>query len=195
VRLLAFAALVLSCLLGACGTERATVPDPNSLLPDLTTTRTVDFPRAGMSLRVQRPVGLVRRRPPEVFRVSLPSGAVVAVLAYRRKEPVPSSPSALRAARRRLVAAVRKRDPEFRVASSGIVRAGGARGVEVVGTQSLSGGRLETRSVHLFKGVGEYVLELIAPRADFGPADERVFSPLLRSLELTGRVKAAPRRP
>ena len=183
------AALVLASLLGACGTERARVPDPNSMLPDSKTIRTVDFPRAGLSVRVQRPIGLVRRRPPEVFRFSLASGAIVSVLAYPRKESVPRSPSALREARRRLVAAVRKRDPTFRVAGARVVRVAGASGVEVVGTQSLSGGRLETRSVHLFKGKGEYVLELIAPRTDFGPADTQVFSPMLRSLELTGRIR------
>ncbi|MDQ3587672.1 MAG: hypothetical protein M3375_04900, partial [Actinomycetota bacterium] len=87
------------------------------------------------------------------------------------------------------VGAVRKRDPRFRLAGSRILRAAGAPGVEVVGIQSLSGGRLETRSVHLFEGEGEYVLELIAPRADFGPADTLVFSPMLRSLELTGRIQ------
>ncbi|MDQ3720539.1 MAG: hypothetical protein M3350_07145 [Actinomycetota bacterium] len=189
MRLLAFAALVLACLLSACGTERARVADPNSMLPDSRTIRTVDFPQAGLSARVPRPIGLVRRRPPEVFRFSLPSGAIISVFAYRRKEPVPSSPSALRAARRRLVAAVRKRDRTFRVASARVVRAAGAPGVEVTGTQSLSGGRLETRSVHLFEGEGEYVLELIAPRADFGPADTQVFSPMLRSLQVTGRIR------
>ncbi len=188
-RLSVSAALALACLLSACGTERASVPDPNASLRSSGPIRTIDFPRAGLSVRVPRSIALVRRRPPEVFRFSLASGAIVSVLAYRRKEPLPRSPEALREARRRLVAAVRKRDPTFRGARARIVRVAGAPGVEVVGTQSLSGGRLETRSVHLFEGKGEYVLELIAPRADFGPADRLIFSPMLRSLELTGRIR------
>ncbi len=60
--------------------------------------------------------------------------------------------------------------------------------MEVVGTQSLSGGRLRTRSVHVFKGSAEYVIELIAPPQDF-TVDRTVFSPMLRTLELTGRVQ------
>ena len=124
-----------------------------------------------------------------MFRFSLPSGAVVSALAYRRKEPVPRSQAGLRQARTRLVRAARSRDPRFRLQSARVVRVAGAPGVEVVGTQTLSGGRLQIRSVHLFKGSAEYVLELIAPRRDFGPVDRTVFSPMLRTLELTGRVQ------
>jgi hypothetical protein len=58
----------------------------------------------------------------------------------------------------------------------------------VTGTQSLSGGRLDTRSVHLFKGSAEYVFELIAARKDFAKADRAVFSPMLKTVRLTGRV-------
>ena len=166
------------------------MPDPNSTLRPGEPARTTAFPRAGMSLGVPRAVEPVGRRPPAVFRCSLPSGAVVSAFAYRLREPVPRSASALRQARRRLLRAVRTRDRDFRLTSSRVVRAAGAPGVEVVGTQSLSGGRLETRSIHLFKGDGEYVLELIAPRADFDPADTLVFSPMLRSLELSGRIRA-----
>lgn len=189
MRRLALLALSAACLVGACGTERVAVPDPNSLLPASSTVRTVDFTRAGLSVRVPRTIGLVQRSSPEVFRFSLPSGAIISAFAYPRKEPVPRSAAALRAARRRLVAAVRRRDRTFRLASARVVRVAGAPGVEVAGTQSLSGGRLETRSVHLFEGRGEYVLELIAPRGDFAPADTQIFSPMLRSLELTGRIR------
>ncbi len=193
MRLLTPAAVVSCCLLGACGTERLAVPEPNATLGPNAPTRAVDFPRAGVSARVPRAVVLTRTRPPGVFRFALASGAIVSVFAYRRKEPLPRGASELRDARRRLISAARRRDPKFRLESSRVLHAGGAPGVEVTGTQSLSGGRLETRSVHLYEGEGEYVLELIAPRADFGLADRLVFSPMLRSLELTGRIGASGR--
>jgi len=177
--------LVLVCLIAACGTERNVLPDPNAELESVSL-RTVNFPRAGMSLRAPKEFRITRRPAPAVFRFTLPSGAVVSGLAYRRKEPLPRTPAELGQARKRLVAATKKRDPRFELDSSRVMRAGGAPGVEVLGTQTLSGGRLQTRSVHLFRAQTEYVLELIAPRRDFGPADSLVFSPMLRSLELTG---------
>lgn len=191
-RVSALAAACSACLLAAvvlvaCGTERTTLPDPNA--PPTGASREIDFPRAGLSLRLRRPITVSRRPAPAVFRFSLPSGAVVSALAYRRTEPLPRSPASLREARKRLTRAARGRDPRFRLQSARVVRVAGAPGVEVVGTQTLSGGRLETRSVHLFKGTAEYVFELIAPRADFGKVDRSVFSPMLRTLRLTGRVQ------
>ncbi len=176
-----------ACLLTACGTERTVLPEPTA--PPTGASREIDFPRAGVSVRLRRPIDVTRRPAPAVFRFSLPSGAVVSALAYPRKEPVPRSRAGLREARTRLVRAARSRDPRFRLQSARVVRVAGAPGVEVVGTQTLSGGRLKIRSVHLFKGSAEYVFELIAPGRDFAAVDRTVFSPMLRTLELTGRVR------
>jgi len=176
-----------ACLLAACGTERTVLPDPNA--PPTGASREIDFPRAGVSVRLRRPIDVTRRPAPAVFRFSLPSGAVVSALAYPRDEPVPRSQADLRQARTRLVRAARSRDPRFRLQSARVVRVSGAPGVEVVGTQTLSGGRLQIRSVHLFKGSAEYVFELIGTRKAFGAADRTVFGPMLRTLELTGRIK------
>jgi hypothetical protein len=182
--------LALACLaLTSCGAERRPPPDPARALGSSPATREVELARAGVTLRVPVRVALERRRPPALFRLSLPSGAVVSSFAYRRDEPLPRDGASLRAARRRLERAVRRRDPGFRLISSRVLRAGGAAGVEIVGRQMLSGGRLDTRSVHLFEGNAEYVFELLAPRPDFAPADRLVFSPMLRSLSLTGRVQ------
>lgn len=187
------AALALSCALAlaACGAEQARLPDPNSRLGSPPPTRRAEFPRAGLTLRVPLRVEVMRRRLPGVFRFTLPSGAVVSALAYRRREPLPVDDAALRAARRRLVRAVRRRDPDFGLTRARAFSAGGARGIEIVGRQTLSGGRLDTRSVHLFKGNGEYVFELLAPGADFGPANALAFEPMVRSVKLDGSVQAA----
>jgi hypothetical protein len=180
---------VVPCLLAGCGAERKPLPDSAALLGSPPRAREVDFPRAGLSARIPVRVQLERRRAPAVFRFSLTSGAVVSAFAYARREPVPRDDASLRQARRRLLRAVRARDPDFGLKSSRLIRAAGARGVQIVGRQTLSGGRLDTRSVHLFKGSAEYVFELLAPPAEFAEADMRVFAPMLRSLRLSGRVR------
>jgi hypothetical protein len=187
-RVLALAAVVSACLLAACGTEKTVLPDPDAAPTGAS--REIRFPQAGMTVRLRQPIRVARRSPPAVFRFSMPSGAVVSALAYKRREPVPSSPADLRQGRRRLQDAVIARDPHFRVDSARIVRVAGAPGVEVVGTQDLSGGRLRTRSVHLYKGAAEYVFELIAARGSFAKVDRSVFSPMLRTLEVTGRIRS-----
>ncbi len=187
-RALALAAVPLACLLAACGAEQTVLPDPNAAPTGAV--QKLRFPRVGMSVEVRRPLRVIRRRPPEVFRFAMPSGAVVSALAYRREEPVPRTAAQLRDARRRLLSATRRRDPTFLLEVSRVLRVGGVPGVEITGTQSLSGGRLDTRSVHLFKGSAEYVFELIATRRDFAKADRAVFSPMLRTVRVTGRVRA-----
>ena len=186
-RVPALAAVLSTCLLAACGTEKTVLPDPDA--PPTGPSREVRFPRAGMTVRLREPITVTRRSPPAVFRFSMPSGAVVSALAYTREEPVPSTPGELRQARRRLEDAVVARDPRFRTESARIIRMAGAPGVEVVGTQDLSGGRLKTRSVHLSKGSAEYVLELIAAKGSFATVDRSVFSPMLLTLEVTGRLR------
>ena len=188
-RALAVTAVSLACLLAACGAEQTVLPDPNAAPTGAI--QKLTFPREGMSLELRRPLRVNRRSAPEVFRLTMPSGAQVTALAYRRSEPLPRTRPELDDARLRLLKATRRRDPRFDLRSSRVVRVGGVPGVEVIGTQSLSGaGRLETRSVHLFKGSAEYVFELIATRKDFGKVDRAVFGPMLRTVRLTGRVRA-----
>jgi hypothetical protein len=180
------AALACACLLAACGAEKTQLPDPNAAPTGAV--QELRFPKAGLSLELRRPLQVTRRQAPEVFRFSLPSGALISALAYSRTEPVPKTRAQLRDARRRLLAATRSRDPSFTLEAARLVTVAGVRGVEVTGTQSLSGGRLDTRSVHLYKGSAEYVFELIAARKDFAEADRTVFSPMLSTVRLTGRV-------
>ena len=186
-RALAPVTLLSACLLAACGAEKTVLPDPNAAPTG--PVQKLDFPKAGMSAEVRRPLRVNRRRAPEVFRFAIPSGALVSALAYSRDEPLPKSRQQLRDARRRLLAATRRRDPRFTLEVARVVRVNGVPGVEITGTQSLSGGRLDTRSVHLFKGSAEYVFELIAARKDFAKADRAVFNPMLETVRLTGRVR------
>jgi hypothetical protein len=186
-RALALVALLCACLLAACGQEQTVLPNLNAAPTG--PQQKLSYPEAGMSLELRKPLHVGRRMAPEVFRVVAPSGAVISSLAYSRTEPVPSDRAQLRDARRRLVAATKRRDPTFELEAARVVRVAGVPGVEVTGTQSLSGGRLDTRSVHLYKGSAEYVFELIATRKDFATVDRTVFSPMLKTVRLTGSVR------
>ena len=108
---------------------------------------------------------------------------------FRRKEQLPRNARELQAARRRLVRQIRRRDRRFRVIRSRVTRAGGARGVEVVGDQRIARGTFRTRTLHLFKGNGEYVLDMLAPVGRFAGLNRTFFSPAVRSLKVTGKVE------
>jgi hypothetical protein len=58
----------------------------------------------------------------------------------------------------------------------------------VRGEQTVSQRLLRTRSVHVFDGDVEYVIEAIAPPADYDVVERGVLTPLLSSLELSGET-------
>ena len=72
--------------------------------------------------------------------------------------------------------------------SAVVTEIAGTRAIDVEGEQVLSRRASGTRSVHLFLGDVEYVVEAIAPPADFALVEERVMTPLLDSLEVSGEV-------
>ena len=115
--------------------------------------------------------------------------AIVAGWAYPREEPLPETEAQLEAARDRLLEAIERRDPRYRVDSAVTTEVAGAPAIDVRGEQVLSKRRLRTRSVHVFEGEVEYVIEAIAPPPDHALVDRRVLDPLLRSLELEGEVE------
>ena len=183
-------AILLACaaLLAACGNERQPATDPVAVAAPAGK-ETVRYRRVGMTFEAPRNWELRERDDPQVFSLSSGAGFVTG-FAYRREEPLPDTGAELEAAERRLVREVRERDEDFDLARSRTTEVAGARAIELRGTQVLSNRRLETRSVHVFEGTVEYVLEAIAPPgADFQRTDREVLTPLLRSLELTGRVR------
>jgi hypothetical protein len=139
-------------------------------------------------------VGFTGRRPPSVFRAAAGTWSVSAI-AYRRREQLPRDRAELEAARRRLVREARRRGRarRFRVIRSRAARVAGAPAVELVGDQTISRSRLRTRSVHVYKGRAEYVLELLAPVKEYPRANKVLFAPALRSLRVTGKVRPARR--
>ena len=181
--------LLLACclpLLAGCGEERNPPPAVFDVEAPRGETR-AEFERAGMSFERPRNWKLRGRDAPGVFEL-ISGEAVVAGWAYERDEPLPETDAQLDAAKDRLLEAIEVRDPGFRVISEAATEVAGALAIDVVGEQVLSKRRLRTRSVHVFEGDVEYVIEAIAPPRDHRLVDTRVLEPLLRSLELEGEV-------
>jgi len=173
-------------LLAACGEEP---DDPRALfaVKEPRGSTAADFPHAGLSLEHPRNWRLRRPDAPGVFE--LVSGeAVVAGWAYPREEPLPETDDELEAAKDRLVEAIEGRDPEYRVRSVVVRDVAGVPAIDVRGDQVLAKRELRTRSIHAFAGEVEYVIEALAPPADFPLVERQVLSPLLDSLELEGEV-------
>ena len=179
--------LFLAALAGAgCGNERRDRLELEAEPAKKTVVR--EFPRAGVELELPENVTIRETDPPGVFYGSF-GATVVSVFAYRRREQLPETDGQLRRALRRLKRATRDRDPDYRLRDSRTTRVAGSRAVELVGDQKLGTQALRTRSVHVYKGKAEYVLELLSPREDFARLDRELFEPALESVRLSGRVR------
>jgi hypothetical protein len=84
-----------------------------------------------------------------------------------------------------LVQRAQQRNRSFKLSASRITRIQGAPAIELRGTQRIFGRVISTRSVHIYRGFGEYVFEALAPARDFAVADRHVLDPLLRSLDFS----------
>ena len=186
-RLPTLALVVLAATsLAACGRDRLRPADFVFTAAGRTTQ--ASYPEAGMRFRVPANVGLAPTPAPGVFRGAA-GDAFLSGFAYRRAEQLPRNARELAAARRRLVAAARRRSSSYRLRSSRSTRVDGARAVELLGEQRLSNGRLRIRSLHVYKGRAEYVIELAAGSREFGYLERTVYRSLKRTLRLTGKVR------
>lgn len=157
-----------------------------------TQTRPLEYPRAGLTLSLPADLEVAKTDPPGVFRARVGAGFVSA-FAYRRKEQLPRNDRQLEAARRRLVDAAEERGDSYESISSRTTEIGSSKAVELVGDQTISRARLRTRSLHVYEGRAEYVIELAVPVEDFDRLDRAVFSPIEASLEVTGEVRRGGR--
>ena len=175
-------------LLPAAGCGDSTPPVPTGPVAPSAKTVQHDFPRAGMKLRLPANLQLERQaRLPAVFRAGLVD-PFVAAFAYRRAEQVPRDQRELAAARRRLVRVTEGRDPGYELIRSRTTEVDGARAVELLGEQTLGRTRLRIRSLHVYRGRAEYVIEVAAPRAQFARFDRGVTPVIERTLDVSGRV-------
>ena len=144
--------------------------------------------QAGMAFSHPRNWRLTRRELPAAFELSS-GGATIAGWAYAREEELPVSAAELDTAKDRLVEAIEERDPEFELRSAETTEVAGAPAIDVRGDQVIAERLLRTRSVHVFEGTVEYVIEALSPPEDYPLVNERVLEPLLRSLELEGETR------
>lgn len=188
MRRLALPVLACLCLLAAgCGKGPEPAPHPFAVRPPKGE-RSEAFPRAGMTIVRPRNWNINRRSAPGVFE--LVSGeATVAGWAYQRAEDLPETPEQLDAAKGRLVDEVEKRDPDFELETAEVTEVAGSPAIALEGEQSIAKRRLHTRSVHVFKGDVEYVIEALAPPPERELVERQVLEPLLGSIELEGEIR------
>ena len=186
-RLAACALAVTLPLAAGCGNDRVQSGSIFDAKPGRFT-RALSYPEAGLKMQVPKEFDVKDSTAPELFRASF-QASFISSFAYRRKEQLPKSPDELSAARRRLVDAAKKRDRTFRLKSSRLTKVGGAPAIELLGDQTIFKSRLRLRSLHVYKGKGEYVVELVAPVAAFARLDRSSFPAIRRSLKVTGDVK------
>ncbi len=166
----------------ACGRER--IDPPDVVRPATPTGSTPQgFPQAGVSFDGPGNWPFLPGRAPLVASAS--SGtATVAVWRYLRSEPLPREDAALDAAQRTLIDAAKARDRTFDLQRADRVKVDGAPAVELVGTETVAGGRRRVRSTHIYAKGAEVVLDAYAAPDDFRRVDREVFRPLLESLRI-----------
>jgi hypothetical protein len=187
-RLVALALTSALLPIAGCGNDRV---ESGSLfdVPTGRVAQTLRYPDAGLTVAMPKEFSVKPAAAPQLFRASL-NAAFVSSFAYRREEQLPKTRADLEAARRRLVGTVKKRDKTYRLKRSRVTRVAGAPAIELLGDQTIFKGRLRLRSLHVYKGNAEYVIELVAPVAAFGRLDRSTFPGIRRSLKISGKVKA-----
>ena len=137
--------------------------------------RPAEFPRRGHDARRGRGTGrCAAATSPGVFE--LVSGeAVVAGWAYPRDEPLPETAAQLEGAKEPAARARSRSATPTTAFERAVVReVAGAPAIDVARRAgALDASRLRTRSVHVFEGDVEYVIEAIAPPRDYDVVDAR----------------------
>jgi len=186
---------LIACLgLAACGTHPPEVPDVAET-PATPTTYT-NFTSPSRDVRFKHPDNwpLVPRPAPGVATVAS-GGASVTVWAYAATSPVVDNAQA-QAALGRLLASLKRRDPGFRVTQAGLTTGYEGPAVQIEGATKIRGRPVRVRSVHVWVGAGEYVIDALAAPEAFQFAERAAFQPLLKSLRLGGQpTGAAPPTP
>lgn len=167
-----------------CGSAPQDPPDVGTPGPPGPLTE-LNFAEQGVRLRVPGAWKLTRGPADGPLLATLTSGrATIALWRYPRTEPLPRTTKDLEATKDALIAAVKTRDPEYGVTSSRILRGQSRRGVELIGTGRNAGFERRGRSLHLFGGGAEVVLDQYATPKQFPAVDADVFRAVAQSLRV-----------
>ena len=166
-----------------CGNARSEAIGLGQLAPPLSL---VNFTAPGGDVSFGHPSSwtVTAAPPPEVAQISSGS-AVATVYAYARTD-LSLTRSGAEASRQRLLRSLAQRAPSFQVESSRLRRVDGAEAVEIVGHGKIAGHEVRTKSVHVYKGAAEYVIDAYSRPRVFRQAESEAFDPLLATLRLGG---------
>jgi hypothetical protein len=184
LRRLTVASLPALVLLAGCGSSRTNPPSLTTPAAPLGF-HALGYPRQGVALLAPKNWSVQTERAPMVTLFS--SGtAVVAVYRFPRSTPPPVDTATLDRARIALLGAARARDPGLRLIRSKLETVGRARAIELDAFVQINGRSRRVRSIHVYVPGSEVVLDEYAPPAIFHTVDHAVFSPVRRSLHVTG---------
>jgi hypothetical protein len=175
--------IALALASAGCGNERNHPTGLSQIGPPISL---VNFSSANGDVSFGRPSTwtVIGGTLPKVAQIS--SGTAVAtVFAYPRTD-LPQDPAGAEASRVRLIDSLRKRSPSFHVDSSRIRKVDGSVAVEIDGTGRIAGERVRTKSVHVYKGAAEYVIDAYSKPKTFKAADAEAFQPMLATIRLGG---------
>jgi hypothetical protein len=166
-------------LLAGCGSR---TPAPQVIRPAAPGGFQVKrYSKLGVSLALPRDWTQVAAYPPLVdVRVS--DRAVIALWRYPSGTTVSDTPSGLRQADRRLLAAARRRDHALRLVSASTASVAGYPAIELRTIERVGHELREADSTHLFAPGQEFVLEEYSPPSQFAGLERSVFSAVRRSL-------------
>lgn len=166
-----------------CGNERAQPTGLRQLGPQVSL---VNYTAAGgdVSFGVPSTWSIISGTLPEVARIS--SGSAVATVYVYPRTDLPQDSAGAEASRIRLLESLRERAPAFEVQSSRVREVRGSVAVEIVGRGRIAGHPVRTKSVHVYKGAAEYVIDAYARPGYFKRAVTEAFNPLLATLRLGG---------
>ena len=183
-RLATTLSLAALAALGAtgCGAERVDVPDASRPYTIEGPAQRA-FPVAGVSFQAPADWRFDVGQAPLVATTSSGS-ATIAIWRYPRTEPLPREDFALDQADGALQTAAKTRDETFRVQQSRRVKVDGARGIQLVGIETVAGAERQVRSTHVYAKGAEYVIDQYARTRDFPLIDRTVFQPLVRSFKI-----------
>jgi hypothetical protein len=180
---IALTALAAGGLAGGCGAERQPAPNPDEPAAPGRFGRLV-YSSAGVAF--QAPGAWSRSPGAAPLVATVTSGrATIAVWRYPRKEPLPAARGELQPLVKALIEAARARDRTLKIDSGRIVKVGSIEGIELVGTERISGQTRRVRSLHVFDHKAEVVVDAYAPPAEFDQLNRTVFQPVFSSLMLS----------
>jgi hypothetical protein len=177
------ATLLLGILFAACGNERN---HPTGLAALGPPTNFISYSSSSGDVSFGRPStwSVSSGRFPEVAQIS--SGRAVAVVYSYPRTDLPTDPAGVEASRRRLLASLHNREPSFEVGRTRIFEVDDAPAVEIVGRGTIAGHAVKSRTVHVYKGAAEYVIDAYSNPSSFQRANRIAFEPLIATIRLGG---------